>query len=392
MPKTDCKQSMISNIKAGKKRRIRSADGLTPMDIVLEADVGLQEKLEAFISLTEITKKHDIGINEYTTSRLIELYENNETFCDFFIKYLEYAIEKKRTVFVYKHLYRLVIQIWMEVYSRSPSLEIRKKIIARGLNNEIPLEIIMKIHRDIDDWFSPANLNSDVKDLVEWLCQLDNTKLMAKMRDSYQKVQLENLEKHKEFKKKNKMTMDEYRNLQEAAKKEGACKYKRNNKECPFGVNCKFYHGDVEHTYGVQPCIMGEKCTLLREGKCHFVHRTSAYWLPKKHQMYRYLKPYGNNFITEKIYVPEIDEQIYNNPFVILKKSELSASNSATYTVPRCCHKQEIYGIEKICDRPVCFATREDKKIKNYYCCYEHMIASEPNVNNNFVVKQHTDN
>jgi hypothetical protein len=184
------------------------------------------------------------------------------------------------------------------------------------------------------------------------------------------------------------MTLLEYKAQQEMAKEKGLCKYIRENKSCINGPNCMFYHGRIEDTYGIQYCRSGRNCNHLKKGECKFRHEPTNEQLHYVSNLYKSLYPYKKGFLVDKNKCKKIDNECINNPFFILRRKN-AIDNDVYYTIPGCSYVvKDTFGTTHPCGKNVFFMTlkKETNHPNNFYCCYDHMIHSEPDPI--YIVKQ----
>jgi hypothetical protein len=180
---------------------------------------------------------------------------------------------------------------------------------------------------------------------------------------------------------------DDYVFQQEKAKKKGLCKNFREGIKCGHGVNCIFYHGKIEDTYGIQPCRHRDKCVHLQKGECKFVHDPSESQIYSTKAFYSLFSLENDLFYISRSKSNLVDFQCKNDPFIILKKEE-TTENNVYYSIPIClCIVTNNYGVKFVCNKPVRFMSKEDGTVSSFYCSHEHMITSEPNCQS-YVVKQ----
>ena len=361
-----------------------------PLDIIVSSTKFTTiEKLIIVKQLIYITNIQNptwnLGISANTISKLFQHKEETYEFLELFTTIITYSIRKETTIFGYIHLYQLVLQLWMDVSKNYLSIDFRKNLISIGFNNYLPSVILHEIKCNIEIWFNNLGKNQDITELIEWLCIFDHTGNIACIKTSYEKKKKESFDKEKEFKKMHNMSMEEYKRQQQNAKINGICKYIRQNTSCPHATRCIFYHGKLEETYGIQPCRYGITCKHLHIGECKFLHKPSLNQLSKVHAFYSMLSRKGNLFLTTKEKYRYVDNEIRNNPYVILEKLKTDTFDIITYRIPTCTHDIDIYGAKQKCGNKVLFMTKLGSQLK-FYCCYEHMYADYPNVS--YVVKQ----
>lgn len=373
-----------------------------PINYVIDCeDLSLDEKnkiidiMFLFIDTKEC-KYH--GISPLTMTKLLKIKEETITYLDFYSKIIKFAKEKNIEIFLYEHLYRLVLQIWNE-HPKIISTNFRKKLIYIAFDNKLPPHILNKIKNDIGSWF--INLDDKyINEMLEWLCRFDTTNELQRSKIIFEKLLEENSDDEKEFKKINNMTKSEYLLQQQKAKNKGLCKYIRENTICPHGAKCLFYHGKLEETYGFQMCKYGDKCGLFRKGECKFIHKPNKQQIHEINSFYKKMGKCDNGYIVPKFKCKKIDFECLVNPYIILQKEKTKShhtidpllgdrdciNDDVVYTIPKCPVIVNNFGIEQKCDKSVFFMTVKNGKISNFYCCYEHMVLNEPD--SSYVVKQ----
>ena len=354
-----------------------------PIDLVLATRLEISEKLCLIANIIGFVKINcpnwDIGISICTITKLLQIREETDNYYGLFSIIIDYGYGQKLLLFTYEHIYQLIIQLWMEIPSKMLSIEFRKKLIVKGLNSHLPATIIENIKFNVETWFSNLNKNSQITLLVEWFCELDSLGQLLAIKKSYEKTVQDKIEEDKAFKRKYNITIDEYNARQQVAKKNGLCKFIRQRTECPYNVNCTFYHGRLEETFGIQECRTGDKCQLLQKGECKFLHTSSPDRIDKTKKFYSQMNKLGESYLVPKEKVRQVDLECLYNPYIVLQKIETNnKSNYTKYVIPRCKHTTNKYGIEHVCNKRVLFMTKNNTKIKNFYCCYEHMVANEP--------------
>lgn len=358
------------------------SSNILPIDILLESvNISFDEMKFIIEKILEIFSLHlphyNLGITSKTMTKLLQKKEETQGYLDLYFKIMEYCHKKKLEIFNYNHLYYLVLQIWMDPPHNIISISFRKKLIKIGLNGILPNDIIQQIKIDINIWLANIGKNQDITDLIDWLCEFDDSCQLLQCKNIYEKNMERLAETTKIFQKMYNMTFDEYMVQQQKAKKNGLCKFIREGKECIYGVKCMFYHGKIEETYGIQPCRHGNNCSHLTSGECKFVHEPTP-------EQYNNIVSFYSSFCRDStgyFYIDVskmkfIDTQCKNNPFVILKK-EKYLDNYVFYSIPYCNHIIENeYHVKYECGNPVKFMSKKNGKI-NFYCSYDHMVSNE---------------
>jgi len=359
--------------------------------IILNKHLSIHQKKDFLVKLfgevTHYYKEIKLQITSNTISELLLIKEETKDFFDLFSIVMQYCLKNNLQVFTYDHLYNLVLQVWMDLSDNTISTEFRKALIMIGFGGKIPKNIFRRIKANINTWLINTSKNSDIFDLVVWICSLDKTKELMRCKILYEKTMKESMEVTKSFQKLHNMTLEEYNIQQLISKKNGQCKYFRLGKICPHDTRCIFYHGKLEETYGIQPCRHGPKCAHFASGGCKFIHDISKKELQIVSNFYSNLQIIGDNFLVAQKDARFVDDQCITNPFIILKRQK-STNTHVVYSIPVCsCTIINEYGIAQSCDKPVRFMTKKNnKRISNFYCCYEHMNTMEPN--SQYVVKQ----
>lgn len=336
--------------------------------------------------IIEMTKmyypEYKLKITSGTITKLLQIKEESDDFLFLFTNIINFCVWNFLQVFTYVHLYYLVLQIWMDSPQNIISNNFRKKLIIIGFNGDPPQSIFEQIKININDWFINIGKNSDITELIDWLCLLDNTGQLSHNKILYEKTLKKPTKKMKLSQRLHNMTNEEYEIQQHNAKKNGLCKFVREGKICPHDTKCIFYHGKLEDTYGVQLCRLKTSCTRLNMGNCKFIHEPNDEQICKALTFYKLLKRDNTGFTMNLSNVWYVDKQCYTNPFVILKKDKIY-SEHAHYSIPVCSYTaKDEFNIENFCGKPIHFMSREGC----FYCCHKHMNISEPDCH--FVVKQ----
>lgn len=328
-------------------------------------------------------------IGPSTMSRLLEIKEDSPDFHLLYINLVRYAASKNIALFTYKHLYHLVLQSWMDL-PRVFRNEFKKNLILIVLNGTLPIHFVHQIINDSVHWFG----NTTNNEMIEWLCSLDKSGFLNRKRTDYlTEMRIQTMES-KQFQKIHGITKKEYEAQQKNTKRNGICMFTRIGKPCKKGPTCKFYHGPIEETYGVQMCLNGlggKSCALFSKGECRFVHEPTFEQVQQIIDFFKSLVRYRNGFLVWEKDLVRVQKEIRTNPFVILKLEKTIILRRKDkqelvyyFVVPGCQHVVNQDTQEK-CNEPVMFVTTKDTEIK-YYCSYKHMVESEPT--SDFRVKQ----
>ncbi len=376
-----------------------------PVDAIIKSVYSTEIKLNLFNNLIQALNLNnihsDIRITSATMSLLLKKKEDSDEYMTLFSNIVKYYNNfYSKPLFSYEHLYQLIIQAWMDLPTRFTN-DFRKNLILAALANScsyddsssdsgsssgwtLPQYIIREFKLNAQEWF--VNLkNPLISEMIEWLCAIDLSGELTKIKDAYLKKLLEDQEIEKAFKKKFNKTRQEYEIKQHQAKINGLCRFVRDGTLCPHSTNCIFYHGNLAETYAIQPCRKGDKCQFLLRGECKFVHRPTDNQLKQLTKFYDTLTK--QNFCMTTKQSIHVDDQCKKNPFLILKKVKETEDN-VQYSIPKCsCVYVNVFGITRFCNEPVKFMTKNKKgEAINFYCSYEHMIASETPIS--FCVKQ----
>lgn len=350
------------------------------------------EKSVLLQEIFQIMIRYNMDIRIYITSKtitnLLQQKNGTDAYFELYSLVISFCKSQEYYVFEYQHLYNLVLQMWMDNTTVPVNNDERKQMILCAFDEHIPESIFDKIREDIDSWFSNLGKNADITEMVEWLCSQEESGDLLKSKILYEKTIKETMEESKMFQKIHNMTKEEYEVQQEKAKKNGLCKFIRENHNCPNGVNCIFFHGKIEETYGIQPCRNGAKCSHLERGECKFVHAANNAQYLNTLNFYQtfWCAAEGTAFYADSPRVKNIDHQIKYNPFIILKKEKMQGKH-IKYHIPMCpCTVRDSYGLEQCCNKPVKFMIKKEGNYNNFYCSYEHMEKMEPGCS--FVVKQ----
>jgi hypothetical protein len=368
---------------------------ILPIDQIILSKLSLDEKkylIENIINYSKTMFHHPttisiLGISPTTISFLLEDKQNNVKFFDIFSIIINFSHDAGILIFTYDHLYHLVTQQWIDlpiVFSTN----FRKKFILVGLNGHIPMSIIEQIQQKVDKFFPNFNKNQNVTEMINWLCDLDETGILNNTKNKYMEKMETSIDNTKAFIKKYCMTENDYKIKQEKAKKNGVCDSFRKGLECSNGVNCKFYHGKLPETFAIQKCKDGINCTRLANGKCTFVHEPTTEQLTMTQKFYYSLKKDTNGFSISPSQTKFVDANRKSNPFIILQKDGI-IDNKVHYSIPVCSYiETNDFGCSRYCNKPVKFMTMTKKANdkSNFYCSYEHMTKSETPTY--FLVKQ----
>ena len=410
-----------------------------PIDVIIASSLSLKEKLCLVGNLLDCYKIHfanvDTGISSKTISILLENKQENLEFKKLFSKIIHFWNEtyhsttKNTSIFTYNHLYNLVIQAWTDlpiVFSNN----FRKEIILIGLGGKlgeftdsklvqinptrgnlgeftdskfvqinptrgihIPQNIINCIKADIHVWLVNIGKNKCVTEMIEWLFQLDTTGELTNIKVAYETNMKLSAESVKAFQKQYNMTKEEFVLQQDKAKKNGLCKFIRGGNECKFGTTCKFYHGKLQETEGIQECFNGTNCNHIANGKCKFVHKPTKKQLADAKKFYQELEKDDTGYLVPYSRMKNIDLHCSCDPFIILKKNGI-VGNKIHYSIPSCSYistcetslDRNEYDCDFYCNKPVKFMTKNNQTM-NFYCSYEHMTKSEKNILS-YAVKQ----
>lgn len=328
---------------------------------------SISEKYHLINELSLMMK--DLFIDPNITPKTIRLLLKFKSEDPDFINLFSFLIKKKPDVFTYDHLYHLVLQTWMDIHDTYISVNTRKNLISIGLGNSVNTKILENIKEEANNWFCNINKNSEITELIEWIGQIDASGQFIHYKMLYER-QMEELDRNdKIFHKLSGITPIEFQHHYEKTKKNGLCKFIRENQICPYGLSCNFYHGKIEETYGIQPCKYGYKCS---KRTCKFQHEATSKIIQNTKTLYESLFTNDKYLSLHSSNEHYIDDQILNNPYFILQK--LGKNNdSIYYQLPKCCCPiRDEFGTFVTCNKPVRFMTKGPKKHK-FYCCYEHM-------------------
>lgn len=378
--------------------------------LVSNLSIGKKIKLIDFIIRSQELNNIDscVEITPSTMTLLLKEKKNTVKYIILFTKIVKFSKKNfSKSIFTYEHLYHLIIQAWMDLPIFLTN-QFRKKLIMIALSSDVdenvneinpnqdldgilhdtekhrngtnekctlPHEILQNFKLNANEWF--VNLNNPViSEMIDWLCDIDISGELAKIKNAYEKKLLEEKEIEKAFKKKFNMTRKEYETKQQIAKINGLCKFVRDNTKCPHGTNCNFYHGNLEETFAIQPCRNKKKCKFFLTGDCMFVHEPTKNQLIQINKFYKTLV--NNNFRMTKSQSVYVDKQCNTNPFIILKKNE-ETNDYVKYCIPNCCCKYtDTLGVIHYCIEPVVFMTKKKSGDPlNFYCSYEHMTMYE---------------
>jgi hypothetical protein len=339
-----------------------------------------------------------------------ELLDQRKESPDYLLAF-QNLISLNPTAFKYKHLYQLCFQSWLETGEQVISSDFRMKLILLGLGSsdaELEQLILMakrldslienemdisdetiiippnlSIRRDIIDgisadptsWFGNLDKNPNLRHLMFLLKMFDITEELTQLELSYHEKHSFLTNSQKEFYFNNGITREEYQRNQEEAKKKGVCAHIRKGNECPNGCKCHFYHGPVEDTYGVQPCIRGATCEFHQRNQCKYKHDPTNEQLSKVETLGYCLKNTSGFFQCEIKNVLSVDNEIKTNPLVSLQK--VNSIGDTIYYVKAVCHCSEKneFGISQCCTKPVTIMT--NTSIPRFYCSHTHMKKTE---------------
>ncbi|XWV25850.1 hypothetical protein QJ857_gp1232 [Tupanvirus soda lake] len=365
-----------------------------PFDCILSSFLSVQKKLFMFDQFMCFLKNnydnYCTGISEKTMTILLDDIEESDEYLHLFGKLVEYSNHLKLKIFTYNHLYRLVLQMWMDL-PQIFSNEFRKNLIYIGFNKYLPFNIIEQIKINAGIWFANFGKDPNITNLIEWLCVFDTTGKLSIIKNAFEETvafSFESTKALKAFQKEYNMTKEEYEIQQNKAKEKGLCRKIRSGEVCPHGVSCMFYHGKLQETYGVQLCRNGNNCSRLSSGECKFVHIPTEKQLEYAIKFYDSLKRDKNGFLVEPSKVRWVDIQCKQNPFIILRKDG-RIGDQIHYSIPVCsgCETNE-FGVSYVCNKPVKFMTKIEGQPAGFYCCYEHMIQNEREETCQYSVKQ----
>lgn len=374
-----------------------------PIDALLESNISFDEIKRVIDTMLIVTNlfnlKNDLRITSKTINKLLLKIEESQQFMDIFTKIMHFSTKKKVQIFTYSHLQQLVLQvpeylsvktINVNTSTRRQNFVIsncfRKRLIICGLSNCTLSNMFEQINSEIFDWFGNTGKNNSMIELINWLCFIDDTGQLLKYKRDF-RTSNEQIPENIHINKKTRyITHEDYAIQQEEAKKNGLCKYVRENKECTFGTNCKFYHGKIEDTYGIQVCRHGDNCPHLLMGDCKFVHRPSEKILKNAIDFYSMFSKNEELYCIDNEKAKFVDKQCKINPFIVLKKKHMSESNTY-YFIPKCqCFITDNDGNRILCNKPVHFMTKNNINFPNFYCSHKHMMLSESNCR--YYVKQ----
>lgn len=352
--------------------------------IITVKGMDIFQKKGIIFQILEYGPHTGIDIGEHTMSKLLCIKEENIDFLELYINIVRYASDRKLNIFSYQHLYHLILQPWMDI-PLVISNEFKKHLIVVALNGSLPTNFIDQINIDSSDWFDNLENNKNLADIVDWLCHLDRTGRLFRNKNDYLESMKIEMAETKLFQKVHNITKEEYHAQQQKSKRNGLCKFIREGKKCENGPKCKFYHGKIEETYGVQMCRNGINCTHFYNGDCKFVHEPTPKQIVSIKEFYGSLKKYQNGFFVHQENLPKIERNIKSNPYILLKL-ENKLSDGYYYTIPHCQCPADDQDTGRKCDKPVNFVVNKKNQNPSYYCCYEHMVKCQPN--SPFLVKQ----
>lgn len=344
--------------------------------VLLKKNFPLKIKYLLITIILNLAKDNKINIiiTSETITHLLKLKDNNLFYYDIYDIICSYCNNNKLNVFTYNHLYQLVLQPWINSNSNIP-LKNKKKMIQLSFPNGFSNEILHSIYLDQEMWFDSINQNKEISELIEWLCYYDKSNVIMTYKIQFETKNLNNIKEMKEFKKQYHISLEEYKIKQENAKKNGLCKYVRNNQLCPKYTICNFYHGPVEDTYGIQYCKYGNQCKYIQNNECNFLHKPSDLQISKLKEFYSSIKKIDNTtFMVDQLQEEYIDNKIKTDPYIILKKIN-RIGNMIIYKIPTCdANVKDINGNYCKCNKNVVFASENFNK---FYCSYIHMYESE---------------
>lgn len=338
-------------------------------------------------------------LNSQTITMLLRSNKTDDNFFEILHIIIKFANKQNLLIFGVNHMYYLLHSFSVGFVD----MDTRKKLVEIGATNLNSLDVTYaNIKDNPDKWFADVKRNQDMALIFEWFCETyEFTDLLA-MKQIYDDNQIQVTEMAKEFKKINGIGPEIYSVNQMDAKRRGLCRDVRNSKPCSYGSKCNFYHGDIKHTYGIQPCKSGTNCKHYLTNGCKFYHCPTPAQLNVVNGLYSTLNvcrdpqticklKEKNPTANEIFFVPkksgQIDYALRKNPFFVIKKI-YESNHCKYYTIPRCEHVHiDIYGNQRICNEDVRFITKmnDENYVPKHYCCYEHMEESEPEAN--FTIK-----
>jgi hypothetical protein len=224
-----------------------------PIDSIIKLkNTDIAEKYFSIKNLISFTEKFNINLN--VTCETLTLLLRIKSEKPEFLELYSFLIDKYPFIFNCDHLYHLVFQIWIDIRETYISMETRKNLIFIALKDGINDKIMEKIKEESDIWFLYTNENSEVHELIEFICEIDSSGKFRRYKELYESHYKEHRENDKLFRKITGITMIEFEEKRERTKRNGMCKFIIEKKECPYGINCKFYHGRVQDTFGIQIC------------------------------------------------------------------------------------------------------------------------------------------
>lgn len=352
-----------------------------PVDSIIKLNIDIAEKYLTIKNLFVFSEKFNINLN--VTCETLTLLLRIKSEKPEFLALYSFIIDKYPFIFNCDHLYHLVFQIWIDIRETYISMETRKNLIYIGLKNGLNDTIMEKIKEESDIWFLYISENSEVYELIQFICKIDISGKFRKYKELYESRSKEHRENDKIFRKINGITMNEFKDKRERTKRNGMCKFIIENKICPYGINCKFYHGRVQDTFGIQICKHGTKCDIKF---CKFKHEPTPEIIAMTQKMYSNYFVCSNNYLISRInQEKEIDNHILKNPYFIAQKVKRT-NNTVYYQIPKCCCSiQDEFGNPTKCNKPIVLMSRNSINFR-FYCCYEHMESQEKIIN--FAVKQ----
>ncbi len=179
-------------------------------NVLLKKNVPIDIKFLLITIILNLAKDNKINIiiTSETITHLLKLKENNIYYYDIYDMICSYCNDKKLNVFIYNHLYQLVLQPWINSNSNIP-LKIRKKMIQSSFPNGFNNEILHSIYLEQEMWFSNINQNKEITELINWLCYYDKSNVIMTYKINFETESLNNIKEMKEFKKQYHITLEE---------------------------------------------------------------------------------------------------------------------------------------------------------------------------------------
>jgi hypothetical protein len=337
------------------------------VDLILgDPKMTINDRTECLTRLLE----NNINVESNFLTKLLGIREETPEYLSMF-KTIMGMIRKP--IFNYEHIDSLVFKSWMVPLKRNISVKYFIQLIEIGFKNaqgwdndkltQIPETILSSFIYNHTKWFDNYGINPYATELIDWLIKHDETDTLFKLKIQYTNDMIV-------AKSIPKRETDPFL----SQKKNGLCKYKRKGLECPSGTSCKFYHGRIEHTFGVQECH-DKTCEHLKRGRCVYVHKPDRGKKKELHNLFSIGTIDGDTLLVSNILSVRIDYRCIHDPFCVLKKVEVT-SGKTKYVIPKC---------ELNCDRTAVFMVKNPKENDTmnvrFYCCYEHMESNEKIIN-----------